>query len=1416
MVEQEENMGQANPEIHFPQRLRILLLLAVIFLSTLGISVGVLVWFGQSKVEVGFTEITRNGIPAIATALEVVEASAKLEAATPALALSSDSYQLLDASLTMRTHAISLSNQLVELDRLKFALPEINQLWELHNHMTDIQDQLGALANKRRHIELRIQRFQGDIDDASDAIKRLLDKPQIESSYVAARISQLAMAARVVAIAPPLFRSHDDSLILEDRRRGFAEILHTISQETEPIADKTSHYTLQSLIDILHFAALSEEGIFSLRDEDNRIRRQIRKKTEEHHTLIYSLVETANNYVDSIKIRVERSASKAQENIVDNRENTIIFFAIFISSIILIFWFMIIRPLMRRLTRLVEQTQKVCSGKIDEFIDIEGNDEISAMSKALCVFKEAIRKSDAQGKILEKSHENIRNILANSPVAINITRIDGEPVFFNKQNLSLFGLTAEEFPSAWPDHCFTLPAQYHHIMDLILTGEIRKNLEVELIGPDNARRWALLSTEVREFEGSKSIVNWLYDITERKQAEEESHANNVFQQALLLAIPTPMFVNDFDGIISQCNKALCDKLNVHKDKILGQKIYDIFEKELAEKMIEGDIVLLKGKQSYQYDIDYLDKTQTKYSYLVQKSIIQKDDGTIGGTVTTLTDISAQKNHQEELARLASFPKDSPYPIIEIDNVNKISLCNPAAEIYVNIHHDAEKSAFLKGSANIIADMQEQSLRRQTREIEAIDSKIFMQTFVQTEDQDLTRVYAFDITDQKNAERSILENERRLRSILSVSPLGALVVDNQGNKLWNNQRLCLLLGDTLSEFQDTEIKDQNTYIKNIADCFIWDDEKNHVLDAISKNKPLRNREVELRHREGKSLWAIVTFEPVFFNNQEAMLGWFFDITDRKYSEEKLLAQSVLLQGVLDSIGQGLCAFDKDLKLIAFNDQFLEIKDFPQDYGNIGRPFEDFLQYDIERGELGEGNPDQLLQEWIDRAKSFAHFRFERDRPDGKSVEIFGGPLPNGGFVSTYTDITETKKAQKEIEQKTSLLQDAMNNMAQGLIVTDENFRILAQNHQFQKVFDLPDTVAKSDDFKDVVCFVHDRLDDPRRAEDALDTYLSPQRFEEPFSSDMYTQTNRVIEARSQPRYAGGMVATYTDVTERKRQEQEVIEAKLRAEKALKDLQEAQANLVEAEKLASLGGLVAGVAHEINTPVGIALTAASLLKTRTDEITAAFNSGKIGKTAFKNYLGIAEESSDLLLSNINRAAGLVQSFKQVAVDQASDHRRNFNILDYTNETLHSLSPKLNKHAHKVLVDGPKDIVVNGYPGAFSQIITNLIMNSLIHGFESILDGNISILFNPYMNGSQEMIEMRYSDNGAGIAEEHIKKIFDPFFTTKRGNGSSGLGLNVIFNIIHKTMGGSITVESELGVGTTFIVCFPQTSPLPNSET
>jgi len=316
--------------------------------------------------------------------------------------------------------------------------------------------------------------------------------------------------------------------------------------------------------------------------------------------------------------------------------------------------------------------------------------------------------------------------------------------------------------------------------------------------------------------------------------------------------------------------------------------------------------------------------------------------------------------------------------------------------------------------------------------------------------------------------------------------------------------------------------------------------------------------------------------------------------------------------------------------------------------------------------------------------------------------------------------------------------------------------------------------------------------------------------------MYTQTNRVIEARSQPRYAGGMVATYTDVTERKRQEQEVIEAKLRAEKALKDLQEAQANLVEAEKLASLGGLVAGVAHEINTPVGIALTAASLLKTRTDEITAAFNSGKIGKTAFKNYLGIAEESSDLLLSNINRAAGLVQSFKQVAVDQASDHRRNFNILDYTNETLHSLSPKLNKHAHKVLVDGPKDIVVNGYPGAFSQIITNLIMNSLIHGFESILDGNISILFNPYMNGSQEMIEMRYSDNGAGIAEEHIKKIFDPFFTTKRGNGSSGLGLNVIFNIIHKTMGGSITVESELGVGTTFIVCFPQTSPLPNSET
>lgn len=263
----------------------------------------------------------------------------------------------------------------------------------------------------------------------------------------------------------------------------------------------------------------------------------------------------------------------------------------------------------------------------------------------------------------------------------------------------------------------------------------------------------------------------------------------------------------------------------------------------------------------------------------------------------------------------------------------------------------------------------------------------------------------------------------------------------------------------------------------------------------------------------------------------------------------------------------------------------------------------------------------------------------------------------------------------------------------------------------------------------------------------------------------------------------------------------------AESALQRLRETQESLLQAEKLASLGGLVAGVAHEINTPVGITLTAASHLADQTEKLKQAFADGKIKRSDFETYLNMALEAARLVLANSQRAAELIQGFKQVAADQTSSERRRFNLLGYVREILLSLSPKLRQTGHEITIDIPATLEIDGYPGALSQVLTNLIMNSLQHGFADGRTGRMTILATL---AHEDLIDLTYTDNGLGIPENIQPKIFDPFFTTRRGAGGTGLGLHIVFNIITRTLRGRIMVYSRPGEGTRFLIRFPRRIP------
>ena len=263
-------------------------------------------------------------------------------------------------------------------------------------------------------------------------------------------------------------------------------------------------------------------------------------------------------------------------------------------------------------------------------------------------------------------------------------------------------------------------------------------------------------------------------------------------------------------------------------------------------------------------------------------------------------------------------------------------------------------------------------------------------------------------------------------------------------------------------------------------------------------------------------------------------------------------------------------------------------------------------------------------------------------------------------------------------------------------------------------------------------------------------------------------------------------------------------------SLQTLRDTQQHLVESEKLAALGGLVAGVAHEINTPVGIAITAVSHLQEEQQQTAARLQHGELKKSQLQSFINTAAESTRITLSNLQRAAELVRSFKLVSSDQTHQERRRFELCGYLNEVLVSLRPKL-KHSKVVLkLDCVGDIDMHSYPGALAQILTNLLDNALIHAFEKGATGQLTLS----VSQQHDQVTLRFADDGKGMDSETLARVFEPFFTRNRDQGGTGLGLHIVYNLVSAKLHGRISCESTPGQGTRFVLNLPRVTPEPNS--
>ena len=273
------------------------------------------------------------------------------------------------------------------------------------------------------------------------------------------------------------------------------------------------------------------------------------------------------------------------------------------------------------------------------------------------------------------------------------------------------------------------------------------------------------------------------------------------------------------------------------------------------------------------------------------------------------------------------------------------------------------------------------------------------------------------------------------------------------------------------------------------------------------------------------------------------------------------------------------------------------------------------------------------------------------------------------------------------------------------------------------------------------------------------------------------------------------------------EDELRNSKEKAESALLELNAAQQNLIDAERLAALGGLVAGVAHEVNNPIGISLTVASSFARRAEMFEAELRSdGQLRRSQLEEFVRTSRDAAQQLVANLHRAGELIQSFKQVAVDRSHAERRQFGLSEATDQIIASLRPVLKKAAIVLSVDVPEGLVIDGYPGSYGQILTNLFLNAANHAFPDGSSGTISISARP--RGSDD-VEIIFADNGAGMTPDVQRQAFDPFFTTRRNEGGTGLGLHIVYNLVTQQLGGRMMLDSRLGQGTTFRIIMPRTA-------
>ncbi|HEX5803165.1 MAG TPA: PAS domain S-box protein [Azospira sp.] len=679
----------------------------------------------------------------------------------------------------------------------------------------------------------------------------------------------------------------------------------------------------------------------------------------------------------------------------------------------------------------------------------------------------------------------------------------------------------------------------------------------------------------------------------------------------------------------------------------------------------------------------------------------------------------------------------------------------------------------------------------------------------------------DITPQKVAEQARRESEESFSSLFEMAPIPLSVVDEVDgfHRTHWNEAWYQAFGYSRAEAENRSGNDFGLWA-HPAD-------REAYIAAATGAGDVSPREVPMRRRDGSLRQVEVFGRMIRSTGRQQLMTVYVDVSDARRAEAELRAREMRLRSLFEVSPVAILILDLAGRIREVNQRFPEMLQRPLDEV-LGHSYFEFVapaELDAAHQGVGRMLEDARMQV----------FSCERSylRRDGSTLSGFlsarrmPGDDDHDVLLVVISDLSELRRAEALRLASESKLQAVFNASPAAMIVSDValNYASVAANEAWERQFQRSREQVMGLTGAEMGLWAS--ADDRRHVLATIERDGSISDFETMLvRGDGVELRCRIAARKVRAGDAELLVMVQEDVTELRRAEtalremNEALDARVRVRTeelarineelsgTLEALRCTQGDLVRSEKLAALGALVAGVAHELNTPIGNSVTVASTLVEQSEHFVAEMQAG-LRRSVLLSYVDSSRRAAELLLANLQRAANLVTGFKQVAVDQTSEQRRSFEVSEVVDEILAMLNPQLKKRPLDIRETIPAGLRLDSYPGPFGQVVANLINNAAVHAFDDGRRyGTIRIEAG---RGQADGVRLSISDDGIGIPPEHLDRIFDPFFTTRLGKGGSGLGLHIVYNIVTGILGGSIHVASEPGRGTRFTIELPRTAPL-----